>query len=533
VVKTNINIADTLLNSKLVKNFLKTEELNGFYSFKNEIKNYEDLIKKRSSFPVDKRLLLNNVVLKQYKNIRSLGLVSKSIDALKNPKTFTITTGHQLCLNTGPIYFFYKILHCIKISVELKKKYPKYNFVPVFWMASEDHDFEEIKSFETKNKKFEISSNDKNFCTGRIKPKNLNKIISELEFYFQNKPFKDEIISLFKKAYNKDLNLSESTRLIVHSLFKDYGLISIDADDHKLKSSFKEILIDEVNNFTCHNYVSATNDKISALLDEKIKFQVNPRKLNLFLIKDNKRYRLEYAKNSYNAVGSNLSFKKGEILEIINKNPEMFSPNVLMRPIYQEFLLPNLSYVGGGAEISYWLQLKSLFDYYKIPFPILTLRNSILLLNRRDIDFIDKNNIQISDLLRSKSLFIKNIINSNFKDNLNLDYEKKELKSIFKSLLKTATHVDKNLEAFVKSNETKQFKMVDSIEKKIIKSYKRKIEDLINSCEKIYDKAHPDGILQERKINFSEYYSFIGKKMIKNIYDSIIPFDNKLIVIEI
>ena len=255
--------------------------------------------------------------------------------------------------------------------------------------------------------------------------------------------------------------------------------------------------------------------------------------MNLFLIKDNKRYRLEYAKNSYNAVGSNLSFKKGEILEILNKNPEMFSPNVLMRPIYQEFLLPNLSYVGGGAEISYWLQLKSLFDYYKIPFPILTLRNSILLLNRRDIDFIDKNNIQISDLLRSKSLFIKNIINSNFKDNLNLDYEKKELKSIFKSLLKTATHVDKNLEAFVKSNETKQFKMVDSIEKKIIKSYKRKIEDLINSCEKIYDKAHPDGILQERKINFSEYYSFIGKKMIKNIYDSIIPFDNKLIVIEI
>jgi bacillithiol biosynthesis cysteine-adding enzyme BshC len=313
----------------------------------------------------------------------------------------------------------------------------------------------------------------------------------------------------------------------------DYGLISIDADDHKLKSSFKKILIDEVNNFTCHNYVSATNDKISALLNEKIKFQVNPRKLNLFLIKDNKRYRLEYAKNSYNAVGSNLSFKKGEILEILNKNPEMFSPNVLMRPIYQEFLLPNLSYVGGGAEISYWLQLKSLFDYYKIPFPILTLRNSILLLNRRDIDFIDKNNIQISDLLRSKSLFIKNIINSNFKDNLNLDYEKKELKSIFKSLLKTATHVDKNLEAFVKSNETKQFKMVDSIEKKIIKSYKRKIEDLINSCEKIYDKANPDGILQERKINFSEYYSFIGKKMIKNIYDSIIPFDNKLIVIEI
>ena len=156
MVKTNINIADTLLNSKLVKNFLKTEELNGFYSFKNEIKNYEDLIKKRSSFPLDKRLLLNNVVLKQYKNIRSLGLVSKSIDALKNPKTFTITTGHQLCLNTGPIYFFYKILHCIKISVELKKKYPKYNFVPVFWMASEDHDLRKLNHSKQKIKNLKL-----------------------------------------------------------------------------------------------------------------------------------------------------------------------------------------------------------------------------------------------------------------------------------------------------------------------------------------------------------------------------------------
>ena len=533
MVKTKINITDTNLISKIVKNFLNSKELDNFYSFKNDIENYENLIKIRSSFSNEKRLLLHKVILEQYKNISSIDSISKSIDSLKNQNTFTITTGHQLSLNTGPAYFLYKILHCIKISTELKKRYPKYNFVPVFWMASEDHDFDEVKSFQTKNKKYEISSNDNNFCTGRIKPLNLSKIISELEDNFQNKPFKDEIISLFKNAYDKDTNLAQSTRRMVHSLFKDYGLITIDADDHNFKSSFKNILIDEINNFTCHNQVCNTNKKISDLLNDKIKFQVNPRKLNLFLINNNKRSRLEYSNNSYNAIGTDLSFKKDEILKLLDKNTEMFSPNVLMRPIYQEFLLPNLSYIGGGAEISYWLQLKSLFDYYKIPFPILVLRNSFLFLNNRDLDLMDKNKIQIEEILTTKDIFIKNLVNNNIDDDLKLDVQKKELKVIFKSLLKTATRIDKNLEGFVKSAELKQLKMFDSIDKKIIKSHKRKMTEFINSCEKIYDKVYPAGIFQERKINFTEYYSFSGKKMIRDIYNSIIPFDNKLIVIEI
>ena len=529
----NINIEQAPIASKLIKIFLSGNKLKNFYSFKNDIKNYDKLIKQRSSFSQKKRLLLHNVIEEQYKNIDDLGSVSQSINDLRKPNTFTITTGHQLSLNTGPLYYIYKILHCIKISKGLKEKYSKYNFIPIFWMASEDHDFNEIKSFQTKNRKYEIDANKSGLCTGRTKPLNLSKIIDELDDNFKNKPFKDEVITLFKSAYDNERSLAESTKRLVHSIFKDYGLVIIDADNYDFKSSFKHILEDEISNLSCHNHVLNTNKKISNLLKEKIKFQVNPRKLNLFLIENDKRYRIEYSKGEYNILGTELSFKKAEILKLLNNNPEMFSPNVLMRPVYQEFLLPNLSYVGGKAEIAYWLQLKSLFQHHQIPFPILTLRNSVLLLNKRDLDLLNKNKIKLIDLLSSKDIFIKNLVNNNIQNNFDLDTNKSEFESAFKKLLKATLDIDKSLESLVKSAQSKQLKIFDSIEKKIIKSHKRKISENINSCEKIYDKVYADGIFQERRLNYSEFYSYIGKNMIKLIYESIHPFDNKIIVVEI
>ena len=225
MIKKEINIADTNLASKIVKNFLNNKKLDNFYSYKNEIKNYEKLIHKRLSFSDKKRSLLHEVVKDQYKNIKISGNVSESINDLQKPNTFTITTGHQLCLNTGPLYFIYKILQCIKITVELQKKYSDYIFVPVFWMATEDHDFDEISSFQTKNKRYEIQTDKNGSCTGKIKPLNISQLVNEFESDFENKPFKNEILSLFKHAYNSKTNLADSTRIIVHSLFKDYKII--------------------------------------------------------------------------------------------------------------------------------------------------------------------------------------------------------------------------------------------------------------------------------------------------------------------
>ena len=172
--------------------------------------------------------------------------------------------------------------------------------------------------------------------------------------------------------------------------------------------------------------------EINDILDKKVKVQVNPRKLNLFLFHNNKRFRLEFENNFYNVVGTDLTFTKEEIIKQLNNGAELFSPNVLMRPIYQEFILPNLAYVGGSAEISYWLQLKSLFDYHKISFPILVLRNSFLLLSSRDFDLVDKNKIIIDDLLLNKEVFINKTVQNNIENELSLYYQKMKSKKFLK-----------------------------------------------------------------------------------------------------
>lgn len=533
VINKKINIVDTPFSSEIIQDFLNTNKLDGFFSYKNEIKNYEYLINKRLMFSIEKRKLLYDVISEQYKYIPELDSVFESIKKLKNKNTFTITTGHQLCLNTGPLYFIYKILQTIKISKELKKRYPKKNFIPIYWMASEDHDFEEIKSFETKNNKFQIETKNTGFCTGRVKPLSTNEVLKDLDKNFQNKNFKNEIIDLFNKSYNSKTNLAESTRTLVHSLFKDYGLIVFDADNQKFKATFKEIMIDEVKNFSTHKEVSNTVSKLKNHYINKIKVQVNPRKLNLFYLNKNIRYRLSYSGDKYNVVGTKISFTKDEIIELINEKPHLFSPNVLLRPIYQETLLPNLSYIGGSAEISYWLQLKSLFNHHDISFPILVLRNSFLILNRRDYNTINKYNLNIEDFFCSKNSLIKKIVDKNVVSDTNIDKQINELKSIFKSLLKTTNQIDENLKSTVESSKLKQIKILELLKKKIIKSKKRKISLIITSLEKIHEKIYPKNVFQERKINFSEYYSFMGEILFNNIYESIQPFDNSLIVTEI
>ena len=204
-----------------------------------------------------------------------------------------------------------------------------------------------------------------------------------------------------------------------------------------------------------------------------------------------------------------------------------------MTSLYQEFILPNLSYVGGNAEISYWLQLKSLFDYHNISFPILSLRNSIIMLNKRDFELMKRYKMDINDFFQSKDNFVKKIVEQNIEMNISLNNEKNKLKNLYKNIIESVNKIDLNLNSSVKSSEAKQIAILESLEKKIVKFQKRNIKTTIKSLEKIYDKIYPENIFQERKINFSEFYSYKGNDLINSIYESISPFDNDLIIAEI
>ena len=512
--------------------YVQDKKLKKFYGKSFKIENFKNQIIDKRNFSDEKRKILVEVLKDQNKDYQHLKAFN-DIGLLLKKNCYTVTTGHQLSLFTGPLFFIYKIIQVIKICDELKDNYSNYNFIPVFWMASEDHDFEEIRSFNSYEKTFLYDYSHKNFCTGKIKTLQMSSLYQELKTFFKGKPNEKALLDVFNKSYKKETNFSDSTRSLVYQLFKDYNIIVLDPDDHRLKISFKEIALDELKNFSSHKIVNNTIKNIKNSFTKKVKIQVNPRILNLFYITKSKRYRIEYKEGKYALIGKNKTFKKDEFINHIESNPNRISPNVILRPLYQETVLPNLAYVGGGSEISYWLELNDLFNFYSLPFPILAVRKSLLLISKRDFEKIDNLNLKIQDFFLKKDQLVRKFLKSTDDYNFSL---KNTLDSYSKNsdqLKDELSAIDNSLVSVLESLITRHRKDYNSLEKKVIKTIKLKNSQKLKSLEKIYNRIYPNGIPQERFLNFSHFYSIHGQEFIDFIFNVIQPFDSRLQVCEI
>jgi bacillithiol biosynthesis cysteine-adding enzyme BshC len=319
-------------------------------------------------FNDNKRVTLSKTLEKQYSTQKLTEAVKLNIESLRDKKTFTLTTGHQLNIFAGPLYFVYKIMTVINACEILNSQYPEFHFVPVYWMASEDHDLEEISSFSLFGKKYTWET-DQTGPVGRMNPSSINKILDVLP----------EKVELFNNAYQNHDTIADATRFYVNELFGKYGLVVIDADDVQFKTQIKDIIKDDLLDHHANDLV----ESVSARLSEKgYKTQVYPRAINLFYMSEGLRNRLVKESGVYKVIDTDLTFTESEILKEVDVNPQKFSPNVILRPLYQEVILPNIAYIGGPAEIAYWIQLKDMFDHFKIPFPILLPRNFVIFISK-------------------------------------------------------------------------------------------------------------------------------------------------------
>ena len=322
------------------------------------------------------RTTLVNSLKNQYRNTKISGKTSQNIQSLLQENTFTITTGHQLNLFTGPLYFLYKIISTINLTEQLKQEFPKENFVPIYWMASEDHDFEEIHYFNFKEKKVTWNRNDFG-AVGRLFTQNLEFVFDEFSKLLGDSTNAKKLKKLFSDAYLEHKNLTDATRFLANELFGEYGLVILDGDDADLKRQFLPYVKDELFKNTSFNEVSKTIEE----LKKHYKIQVNPREINLFYLTDELRERIIFKDGIFKINNTDIDFTLEELEYELKLHPERFSPNVIMRPLYQEVILPNICYIGGGGELAYWLELKQYFEKVEVPFPILLLRNSALLIS--------------------------------------------------------------------------------------------------------------------------------------------------------
>ena len=529
-MKKNIDLNKTRIYSDFVFDFLNgNKALKKFYNSSFDVKNFKKQLEMKKSFSSSKRNVLVNELLSQYSDIKDKKAL-KNISLLSKESTFTITTGHQLNILTGPIFFIYKIISVINMCVKLKREYPKKNFIPVFWLASEDHDFEEISEVYFRDKKINYLTK-LNGSVGRMNLDEFSVFLDQIFSFFPTNHLAKKIKKIIKSAYKNEFTLAKATRNLVHQLFGDKGLIIIDPDSHNLKKVFASYMEDELINNTCQEFVNKTVKSIKEVYSEKYIPQVNPREINLFHLNVNSRQRI--IKKGLKYILSDKNVSQQEMLNELDKRPENFSPNILMRPLYQEVILPNLCYIGGPSEMSYWLQLKSFFDYHGVVFPIINPRASVLLLTQKTRRKINKYLINENEIFLKKNEFINLNIKKHSEIDINLNHLKDALKKQFKVLDGIVKITDSSFLGAVNAQKKKQFNGIDKLEKRLLKAQKRKMSSIENDLIHIYKEINPDNIFQERKINFIDFYLHYGNTFFEDLLSNIDLFKKKFLVLDL
>ncbi|MHB1177130.1 MAG: bacillithiol biosynthesis cysteine-adding enzyme BshC [Daejeonella sp.] len=525
---TYLNYSETNSFSPAIIRYLASDPaLDPFRSFNPDIEGFRKIlhVKKNHS----NRSVLTRVLHEQYSQVSEPGsLVLENIALLNQQSTFTVTTGHQLNIFTGPLYFIFKIVSTINLARELKVNFPEKNFVPVYWMATEDHDFAEINHTYIAGKKV-TWNREAAGATGRLETRSIEQALKEYTGTLGVSHHAEELKKIIQSAYTGNSNLTAATRALVNSLFEEYGLVILDADHPGLKREFCAIIRDDIMNQNSFKHITSTNKKLEEL---GIETQVNPREINFFYLKDGIRERIVFEGKAYQILNTQIKFSPEELEKEINQYPERFSPNVIMRPLYQEVVLPNIAYIGGAAEIIYWLQLKDNFDFYEIDFPILILRNSALFTSDSLESKLSRLNLSFKDIFKGAEEIKKEWIVNHSDHILNLNDEWKELSCIFEKI-KLRTHkIDSTLSASTEAVKARLHKAIKTLEGKLIKAEKRNFSDALSQIDSIKAKLFPRGGLQERTENFGLFYVKHGRQFIKTLVENFKPLDQRFTILE-
>ncbi|MDB4285674.1 bacillithiol biosynthesis cysteine-adding enzyme BshC [bacterium] len=345
------------------KDYLSGESsLHRFYHYPiHPLPDFRQVISDKS-FPQRNREVLVSALKRQYSGITTTEATLANIERLVDSNVYTLTTGHQLNLFGGSMYTPYKVMTVIRLAEQLNDEISEAHFVPVYWIHTEDHDYEEINHFYPDFAEKSTYSAPFTGATGdHVLTEEINGMIPA--------HFPPEL----KASYQPGMTLAEATLRFNNELYGKYGLVILDASDPELKGLFKGVLQKEIGEKTSYNAITKTSAQLG---EAGYPQQITSREVNLFYLDGEGRDRIEEQDGTFRVVGRSKSWTWEEIMENIQTSPEFFSPNVSLRPLYQEVILPNLLYTGGWGELSYWMQLKGMFDQHEINFPVLLPRMS-------------------------------------------------------------------------------------------------------------------------------------------------------------
>ncbi|MCY4161210.1 MAG: bacillithiol biosynthesis cysteine-adding enzyme BshC [Flavobacteriaceae bacterium] len=519
--------------SKFICDYLNSHVLKDLYGSYPNIKNIQEHAPSiLNSYNQEKRMVLVEELYRQHQYLTPSKKTREHLKWLERKNTVTITTGHQLCLMLGPLYTLYKIVSILKLCNILNESSDSIRYVPIFWMASEDHDFEEISFFEYQGIKFKWEKETQGF-TGELDLSGLKMVLDLFQSQLGESVNARHLNKIIEKAYQAHQNLSDATRFLLHELFGKYGLIILDANNRNLKKLFIPQMKQELFEGECKRGVDNTIQKVKEIYGSKHKPQVNPRDINLFYKGKNSRHRIIKQKSVFQLVDSDNAWTENEILDELATNPEKFSPNVLTRCLYQQVILPNVTYIGGAAEVAYWLQLIDYFKNQNMVFPKLVLRNSALLITDKQSKKLHQFKLGDSDLFLHRNILINKHIRAISNIDLSLEELKKQLENQFSFLNELVMQTDKSFHGAVQAQKKKQLKGIKKLEKRLLKAQRRKLESHVKRLTLLHEELFPGELLQERKVNFSQFFLLYGFEFIDQLMDSFDPLGKKWTILRL
>lgn len=482
--------------------------------------------KSRHTFP---RAELVNVLRRQYAHLPPQAAVTANIEALGQENTFTVVTAHQPSLLLGPLYFIYKAITAINLAENFNQRVPNgERIVPVFVLGSEDHDLEEVNKINLYGKRL-VWEPGVEGPTGTMDAATLAPVLEELRGILGESESATALFDRVKRACQSAKTFAETTRALLHEFLGIYGLIVLDMNDPALKRSFIPIIQAELLEQAAFHLVNQTTAQLHQL---GFKTQAAPREINLFYMKPGLRQRIVLEDGLYKVLQTNLHFTEAEIMAELDQHPERFSPNVVLRPLYQELILPNLAYVGGGGELAYWLERRSLFQHFNIPFPMLLRRNSVLWLDRDAQKKLDKFGFSAVQFFEDTDHLVRHYVETNASGDVALAAEIDALKQIFDRIAIKASAIDPTLEKAVRADEVKSVGGLEQWEGRLLRAEKQKHEVTLNQLRTLKEKLFPSNGLQERTDNFLPYALKYGDDFFATLKAELDPFDAGFVVLE-
>ena len=511
----HIPFSSTHVFSTLINDYLEGKGTAlDFVQYAPNLEGYRAAIEGRKKHPIN-RALLFEVLTKQYSNLPQEKAVNNQIALLKKETTFVVTTAHQPNLFTGPLYFFYKIIHAIQLAASLKATFPDYDFVPVYYMGSEDADLEEVGAFNLDHKKCQWVTKQTG-AIGRMQVDDaLLLLLKQLESYWSILPQGQKALEILKEAYQKGKTISEATLSFVHAFFGAKGLLVLQPDDAALKAAFIPVMEKELLTGFSHQAIQPT----IAALSKDYHVQSEGRSINLFYLKDNLRARIEKQDKQYIVVDSAIQFTEAEIIAELNQYPERFSPNVILRGVFQETILPGVVFVGGGGELAYWMELKNLFQQVGVHYPLLQLRNSFLLMRQKQAEQWTAMEFEEQDLFKPIHDLEIAFVKKHASDALDLQDQMSHLTTLYTTIKNEVVKVDPTLGAHAENLAQQAKAKLHTLEKKMLRAERRKQAVDIQRIHRIKKELFPQDNLQEREAHFSKWVGHYDLSWIETIME--------------